>query len=919
MQEFRRTVLPFGRGCWLVLLFLAGEAGAAESGPVPTWRWTDHVTHRVAPLSGAGSGRAGFTRLPGAQTGLTFTNRIAPSRHLTNQILLNGSGIACGDVDGDGREDVFLSGFDNPNGLYRNLGDWRFEDVAASAGVALPEADCTGAAFGDLDGDGDLDLVVNTLAQGTWLFRNDGQGRFERWSSELNVGRGAMTVAMADIDGDQDLDLYVANYRVRALMDMPTTRMTFKKVGSRTVVDTVQGRPASDPEFRDRFVVNEFGGIEENGEPDVLLRNDGGTNFVEVSWTEGAFLDETGAPLRETPRDWGLAAMFADVNADGRPDLYVCNDFQTPDRLWLNQGGGRFRLVDPLALRRTSLSSMAVDFADVNRDGLTDFFVAEMMSRDHGLRMRWVRENFPHRPVIGRYHDRPQLEQNTLQLGRADGGWSELAQLSGLEAAEWAWSCAFLDVDLDGWEDLLVVNGMERAARDLDVAERLKAQRAGRQPTAAEVFEARRQFPRLATPNLAFRNRGDLTFEEHSAGWGFDLPAVSQALALADLDGDGDLDVVVGNLNEEVALYRNESPAPRVAVTLRGQGANTHGIGARVEVMGGAVPSQAQEMRAGGRYLSGDQALRTFATGKAAKVGVRVHWPAGSVSQVEELPVNSRVEVHEPVHAAGTATWVKTGAAAPEATWFEDRTARLGHRHTEESFDDLAREPLLPGKLSQAGPGVAWVDLDQDGWDELVLGAGKGGRVQAWKAPKEAAGEWARVGTGTNGPALPRDAVGLLGLPGMTRGRQGVQVLVALSNYEDGAALGAAVAEWNPATGALAEVAPATESSTGPMAAGDIDGDGDLDLFVGGRVVPGRWPEAAASRFLRQEQGRWVSDVERSRVLQNAGMVTGAVFTDLDLDGDVDLALSTEWGPIRVYRQGEKGSWSEATSAMGLD
>ncbi|MBL9139898.1 MAG: VCBS repeat-containing protein [Verrucomicrobiales bacterium] len=878
--------------------------------------WTEGNGFRSAPVKPAViPGRsAGFTRLAAAQTGLDFTNQIPESRHLTNQVLLNGSGITTGDFNGDGWVDVYFCGFQNENALFRNLGDWRFENIAEPAGAALPGFDCTGAAAADLDGDGDLDLVVNTLGQGTLLLINDGQARFSQPQPALNRIGGAMTAALADIDGDGDLDLYVANYRTRALMDMPSTRMTFKKVNQRTVVETVNGRPASDPEFQNRFVVNDLGGIEENGEPDVWLRNEGGARFAEIPWTNGAFLDAAGKPLSEPPRDWGLAAMFHDVNHDRLPDLYVCNDFQSPDRLWINLGGGRFQLAPDLALRRTSLSSMAVDFADINRDGHDDFLVLEMLSRDHSMRMRWVREAFPHRPVIGRYDDRPQIEQNTLQLSRGDGTWTEIAQYSGLVATEWSWSCAFLDVDLDGWEDVLVANGMERAARELDAADRLKAARASRRLTDTEIFEARKIFPRLATPNLAFRNQQDLTFSDASEAWGFHLAAVSQALALADLDNDGDLDVLVGNLNEAAAVYRNDAASPRLGIRLAGLPPNTRGIGARILIEGGPV-SQSSEMIAGGRYLSGDDSMRTFATGTAGLLTARVYWPRGSQSILSNLAPNAIVEIREPPDPPQASLPVAPAAAGTESEpYFEDLTSRLQHRHGEEAYDDLSRQPLLPIKLSQPGPGVAWVDLDHDGRDDLVIGAGKGSALGIFR--NEGGGQFQPWPPAQRLPAQPRDITGLLG---WVQSSNRVAVVAATSNYEDGASLGSAVIGWTPTQPVAREWAAAFESSIGPMAMADIDGDRDLDLFVGGRAVPGHWPSPATSRFYLylQDQDRFVYDPQRSRVLDRIGNISGATFSDIDGDGDADLALASDAGPIRLLLQ-QMGQFTDATEAYGL-
>ncbi len=928
-----RSSLDAGWICFLPLLgalalpfhSLAGAAPAPNvppsNRPAPP-EWTARAGFRETALHPRGD-KPGFTLTDPKATGVRFVNAIPESRHLTNQILLNGSGLAAGDVDGDGWTDVFFAGFDGDCALYRNLGDWRFEDMTAAAGVALSGYDCTGAVLADLDGDSDLDLLVNTLAQGTLVLFNDGHGKFLRTLPPLAPGRGAMTTAVGDVDGDGYLDLYVTQYRTLALMDMPNTRMTFRKTPEGTVVDTVQGRSSSEPEFAGRFSVNAAGGIEEHGEPDVLFRNLKGARFEEVPWTSGVFLDASGKPLVQPPRDWGLSAMFRDVDHDGRPDLYVCNDFQSPDRLWLNRGDGRLQLAPPLALRRTSLSSMAVDFADINHDGHDDFLVLEMLSRDHGQRMRWVRENFPHVPVVGRYDDRPQIEQNTLQLGRGDGTWSEIAQLAGLEATEWSWGCAFLDVDLDGWEDVLVVNGMERAGRDLDAAEALRANRQRRQLSDREVFEARKVFPRLAPTNIAFRNQGDLTFRDASRDWGFQLAAVSQAIALADLDNDGDADVLVGNLNEPAALYRNDAPGPRVAVRLSGRPPNTRGIGARIEVLGGGR-TLSQEMIAGGRYLSGDDPIRTFAAPAAGNLTVRVRWPGGGLSEIGDIRPNTLLEISEPTSdspaanpaqppapaAAAAAAAAPVGSRSPSIR-FRDITSALAHRHHEEGFDDYARQPLLPRGMSQAGPGVAWVDLDRDGDDDLVVGSGMNGRLAAFR--NEGSGAFQPWPATALAKPLTRDVTALVSLPTPT----GPVVFGALSNVEDGAPLGPAVVGWDPARNTMTDLLAATDSSPGPMALADIDGDGDLDLFVGGRVLPARWPAPASSRFFRNENGRFILDSERSRILEELGMVSGAVFTDLDADGDADLALALDCGSPVVLLQEPMG-FRNATASLGL-
>ena len=419
----------------------------------------------------------------------------------------------------------------------------------------------------------------------------------------------------------------------------------------------------------------------------------------------------------------------------------------------------------------------------------------------------------------------------------------------------------------------------------------------------------------LAEQHLAFRNRGDLTFEEVSKTWGFDWKGTTTSMALADLDNDGDQDIVLNPLNGPALIYRNESSAPRISVRLKGLAPNTRGIGARIGVSGGPVPLQAQEMICGGRYLSCDDTMRTFAAGTATNLTIEVAWRSGRRSLITNALPNRLYEIDE-----SAARQLPPGVArkmfgcgpnpphspSNSTTLFEDRTETLKHVHYDKPFADFARQPLLPNKLSQLGPGVAWFDVNGDGREDLIIGDGGGGQVGVY------------INNGSQGfkrweePAftqlLTRDETGIIGWHPATN--QAV-VLAGCANYEDGQTEGPGVRQYLMAQPSVNDSLTTLDSSTGPLALADLTGKGVLYLFVGGRVIPGRWPEAASSKLFRYDGHGWQPDVENSRVLEKAGLVSGAVFSDLDGDGYPELILACEWGPIRIFHNdhGKLSPW----------
>ncbi|PYJ81027.1 MAG: hypothetical protein DME22_22255, partial [Verrucomicrobia bacterium] len=872
--------------------------------------WQPHEDHRCAPLTFAAKGKTGFTALPANQTGILFTNALAEERALTNQIYLNGSGVAAGDVDGDGLCDLYFCGLERPNALYRNLGNWKFVEVTAEAGVACADQASTGAVFADVDGDGDLDLLVNGFGRGTRLFLNDGQGHFREATAPAGLGgsTGSMSLALADVDGDGFLDLYVANYRATTFRDEPDKKYRVSTANNQYELLAVDGRPVTAPDLRGRFTVDPVSGVLENGEADVLYHNDGHGKFVPLSWTNGDFLDEEGRPIKAPPYDWGLSVMFRDLNEDGAPDIYVCNDFQSEDRIWINDGRGHFRAIPRLALRHTSLFSMGVDFADLDRDGHDEFFVADMLSREHVRRQVQLSERtMP--PLRGRAVDgRPQYSRNTLFWNRGDGTYSEVAQFSGVEASDWSWCPVVLDVDLDGFEDLLITTGHGRDAQNIDVARRIDRLKKEKRMSWREQLRLRKLFPKLETPLFAFHNGGALTFEEVGRSWGFDSAQIAQGMCLADLDNDGDLDLAVNCLNGPPLIYRNDSVRPRVAVRLRGLPPNTQGIGAKIKLFGGAVPLQSQEVICGGRYLSGDDPVRTFAAGTLTnEMTIEINWRSSRHSVVQHVRANRVYEIDE----AGAKPLSPPSQLKPPPM-FVDVSELIRHTHIDEPFDDFQRQPLLPRKLSQLGPGVTWFDVDGDGWEDLIVGSGRGGTLAVFR--NDGHGGFILLPGPALGASTTRDQTSVLGWD-QAPGRPAL--LIGSASYEDGLTNGAVVRQYDCATRTISDSLFGEASSTGPLALADVDGDGDLDLFVGGRVISGRYPEPASSLFFRNDGGTLRLDAEASLALAKVGLVSGAIWTDLDGDGLPELALACEGGPIRIFRY-QQGKFREATTQLGL-
>ncbi len=850
------------------------------------------------------------------KTGIRFQNMASEKILLGNRMLAQGAGVSMGDVDGDGLPDVFLARTEGCSALYRNRGNWQFDDITKDAHVGACDRHATGSALADVDGDGDLDLVLVATTGPNAIFLNDGKGKFtERRDLGLDTtGRGATTITMADVAGDGHLSMFIANYKPYSVDDtIPPQQRAFNQM----VREVAPKKYEIVPEHRRDYklvVRPDMGGMRmtQRAQPDEFYANDGQGHFTRVPMASSRFRDASGAPISEEFESFGFGAKFVDLNGDGAPDLYVANDFEDLDQLWFNDGAGNFRLAPWTSQRSMSNSAMGMDIADINGDGKPDLFETDMQANDPRRLKTQIptHTSLPKKP--GETALQLQFQRNSLFLNRGDESFTEISNAAGVAASGWSWGTMFMDVDLDGWPDILVANGHPWDIMDADVQEGLQ-NRLNDVPWQRQRWE----FPPLKLKNVAFRNRGNLTFEDASAAWRFGIEEdISHGIAAADLDGDGDLDVVINRLGSPALILRNDATAPRVAVRLVGDGPNTQAVGAKVTLYNGAVPLQSHEVVVGGLYLSHSDYLMTFAMGTSDSARLVVDWRDGRRTVVPHVRANREYEIQQKGATKPAAAVASTRAS--DSSVFVDATAQLrGHRHVENTFDDWDRQYLLPNALSQLGPGISWYDVDRDGAEDLIVGTGKGGRVAVFRNTRGTL-----VPTPPSGPVAANDFTSVLAMA--DAGSTKVLAGVATWELRTPADMQAQPAALRLAVNGVAIAAAATpavgshESSTGPMALGDYDDDGALDLFVGSRALPMKYPLPASSGLFRNVRGTFVLDTVNARVLQNIGMVTSAMFADMNGDGHADLVLTRDWGSIALLLNDGHGRFQLAPDAWGL-
>ncbi len=842
-----------------------------------------------------------FERLPPSQTGVDFENRIEAD-HPMARVYHSGfacGGVAIGDLDGDHRPDLFLVSGPGSNRLFRQEADFQFKDISAQTGIDGGNAWGAGAAMADIDNDGDLDIYVCNHDAPNQLYLNDGDGHFVEaaHSFGIAISDACLMPSFCDFDRDGDLDLFIVTYRHYREGGLPET------AGYQ-----VNGRAEVLEEYKKYYTVRTTlrGGkkrhqITTYGRDDYLLRNNGNGTFTNV--TSAAGLDGHGV---------GLAATWWDYNADGWPDLYVCNDFDDPDRFYRNNRDGTFTDVLLETVPHTPWFSMGADAADLNNDGMIDFLAADMSATTHYKEKTTMGAMNPARlaSVAG---PPPQYMRNSLYLNTGTGRFMEAAYLAGLADSDWSWSVKLADLDNDGLVDVFISNGMTRNFNNSDT------------PTHSAMLKGRsnwdiyRNTPTMPERNLAFRNEGDLRFTDVSKQWGLDHLGMSFGAALGDLDADGDLDLVVANLDEPVSIFKNRSTADWVTLRLRGKESNSGGIGAVVRLES-AGTTRIRHLQPATGILSSNEPLVHFGLGKASSQEHRVviHWPSGKVQEICDLEVNRSHTIEE----EDTGTLPSSTAEQSNASLFTSHEALHEAVHRELPFNDFREQPLLPYRLSRLGPGMAWGDIDNDGDDDLFLSgaAGEPGKLFRNDGPEQF--------TPVPVPDLENDRehedMGALFFDADSDGDLDLYVVSGGAEHPAGSTGLQDRLYTNLGAGRLTRAAaaaaalPDTRDSGSVVAAADFDRDGDLDLFLGGRLIPGNYPLTPQSRILRNNFGHF-SDAsnEVGAQLAKTGLVTSALWSDTDNDGWIDLLVTHEWGPVKLFRN-ERGRLVDRSLEAGL-
>lgn len=833
-----------------------------------------------------------FQLLSPKQTAIDFSNGIDENESLNvlaYEYYYNGAGVAVGDFNNDGLQDIFFTANLKPNKLYLNLGGLKFKDITKEAGTGLGGRSGgwkTGVSLADVNGDGLLDIYVcysgkvDDDKRRNQLFINQGGAKgtpvhFAEQAKAYGLDDPSYSTQATffDYDRDGDLDLFLLNHNVKKYDNMELARF-------RTETDPLAGNK-----------------LFEN-------KND---HFIDVTKTAGIY---------QYPLTFGLGMAVADINQDGWPDIYVTNDYNEPDYLYINQKNGTFREETQQAFRHLAQFSMGIDIADFNNDGLPDIMSLDMLPEDNRRqKLLQLQENYESFELMVQQNLNRQYMRNMLQLNNGDGTFSEIAQVAGVSNTDWSWSPLLADFDNDGYKDLFVTNGYLRDYTNKDFLKYwgdYKVQKAVNRETV-QLMDLVKAMPSTRLPNYIFSNNHDLTFANRQREWGMQTPSISSGAAYADLDNDGDLELVVNNINEPAFVYQNlsreQSKNAYIQLKLVAKSGNRNAIGARVTVYTNGH-LQYQELNPSRGYLSSQSLALHFGLGTATHVdSVRVIWPDQSVQTLTRLPVNQQLVIEQ---SAGTAKARPSVTQPGLAAMFTKTDSLLNYKHEGYNENDFKRQPLMLWMYSHTGPVLAKGDINKDGLDDLFTSGDQNQTGGIWVQQKVSRPESSLTSIPAfkkvDGLAIGDEAVSAVaaavffdangdGYDDLYVARGGYSLFeVNTVSLQDELYMNDGQGNLHLSTGKLPNVSASSKSCVRPY---DYDGDGDLDLFVGGRVVPGRYPEAPVS-YLLQNQGNGQFAIAPTPFTL-VGMVTDARWADLDGDGRVDLILCGEFMPVKVY------------------